>query len=134
MLSTTLNVVPGESTFKLNMFTLMCGIFRFSTFSFQRILVPENERMSTDVRARGEKFPFSCHEEKYPLVLKAHNFPYKSRYIDNRHVRLLLSAFYFISCASQQCCWWWWRWWWWYSMCGGNTNAMQIFLDERAIE
>lgn len=109
MLSTTLKVVPGESTFKLNMFTLMCGIFRFSTFSSRRTLVPECER--TCATSGGEKCPVARATRKNILSCWKLITRRKSRYIDNRHVRLLLSL-HFISFrgASQQCCWWWWRW------------------------
>ncbi len=94
MLSTTLNIVPGESTFKLNMFTFMCGIFRFSTFSTKRTLALECERTSEEVEegknipnSRGGKNILSC----WKLITR--------RYIGNRHVRLLLLEFYFFSCG-----------------------------------
>lgn len=91
MLCTTLEVVPGESTFELNMFAVMCGVLRFWTFFVERRLGLWDERW-------GENIPSSMHESEYPVVLKAHNSHIKPISIDNRHVRLSL--------LSQQCCWW----------------------------
>lgn len=93
MLSTTLKVVPGESTFESNVFSLMCGACRFSTFWPRRTLVPGVRRDGVR-RAEGKNVPFRAvrHEEKCPLVLKAHNSPRKPTHISTRSA-FALSAF-----------------------------------------